>query len=441
MGHDHRFARLIARRARACRRLPAHVLSSPVLDTGNRLRGARLGGMATSSPSLFPGRFAALRGRALRRHLVVAACLAFALARVSAQTVLPGRNVNMVSGTDYLTGDPYLQRQNEPSIAASTRNVLTLLGGANDYRTVDLPFYLQDKDKEKPTGDSWLGVFKSVDGGQTWTSSLIPGFPQDTSAVGRASVLKAYDAAADPLVRAGANGLFFYSGIAFSRGANTGSSAISAPVDGARAPKDEARARERAREPRAGTGAGTGTGARTRAEHRGRAPLVAASADGGAEGRGRASPGSGGASAAAEGGRRGRRERGRHGRRRKRDFRQLLHRPEPPRRRRSRQLPPHDAGRQGHRRAVPRQAVERGRRTARRRGDVFVRCGRCGWAPPSAELSRRPRLRHVHRVYRQRPRATWPDSLQRLGRLRRHVEPAEGSRPPPAIRMSTATAS
>jgi hypothetical protein len=154
--------------------------------------------------------------------------------------------VNMVSGTDYLTGDPYLQRQNEPSIAASTRNVLTLLGGANDYRTVDLPFYLQDKDKEKPTGDSWLGVFKSVDGGQTWTSSLIPGFPQDTSVVGRASVLKAYDAAADPLVRAGANGLFFYSGIAFSRGANTGSTAISAPVDGA--PKDEARARERARE-------------------------------------------------------------------------------------------------------------------------------------------------------------------------------------------------
>ena len=170
------------------------------------------------------------RGR-VRTRLAVGAIVAFTLARLSAQTVLPGQNVNMVSGTEYLTGDPYLQRQNEPSIAASTRNVLHLLGGANDYRTVDLPFYLLDKDQEKPTGDSWLGVFKSLDGGQTWTSTLIPGFPQDTSAVGTKSVLRAYDAAADPLVRAGSNGLFFYSGIAFSRGANTGSAALQAGLD------------------------------------------------------------------------------------------------------------------------------------------------------------------------------------------------------------------
>jgi hypothetical protein len=47
-----------------------------------------------------------------------------------------GRNVNMVSGTTLPGGDPYLQRQNEPSIAASTRNPLHLLAGANDYRTV-----------------------------------------------------------------------------------------------------------------------------------------------------------------------------------------------------------------------------------------------------------------------------------------------------------------
>lgn len=36
------------------------------------------------------------------------------------QGPIPGRNVNMVAGTDKFTGDPYLQRQNDPSIAVST---------------------------------------------------------------------------------------------------------------------------------------------------------------------------------------------------------------------------------------------------------------------------------------------------------------------------------
>ncbi len=126
------------------------------------------------------------------------------------------RSVNMVSGEAWPTGDPYLQRQNEPSVAASTRNPLHLLAGANDYRTVDLPGLSTGAE----TGDAWLGLFKSVDGGQRWQSTLLPGYPQDTSAEGMASPLHGFQAGADPVVRPGTNGLMYYAGLAFNRGEN-----------------------------------------------------------------------------------------------------------------------------------------------------------------------------------------------------------------------------
>ena len=125
---------------------------------------------------------------AVRPRLLLALALAVAAAttlthRLLAQQVVPGSNVNMVSGMTLPDGDPFLQRQNEPSGAVSTRNPLHLLAGANDYRTVDYPG-LPDHEQ---IGDAWLGVFKSVDGGDAWTSTLLPGYPQDTSAEGAAS--------------------------------------------------------------------------------------------------------------------------------------------------------------------------------------------------------------------------------------------------------------
>jgi len=96
----------------------------------------------------------------MRLALGVAAALS--MAKVSAQ-VVPGTNVNMVSGRTWPDGDPFLQKQDEGSIAVSSRNVLHLVGGANDYRTVDLPGLPTDK----PTGDAWVGLFKSFDGGKT----------------------------------------------------------------------------------------------------------------------------------------------------------------------------------------------------------------------------------------------------------------------------------
>ncbi len=156
--------------------------------------------------------------RALRRVqrialLSAALCLA---ATVPARAQVSGQNVNMVSGTNWTNGDPFLQRQNEPSIAASSRNSAHLLAGANDYRTVDLPGLLGIDER----GDAWLGLFKSFDAGRRWQSTLLPGFPLDGSIEGLASPIHGFQAASDPTVRAGSNGLFYYTGIAYNRGTN-----------------------------------------------------------------------------------------------------------------------------------------------------------------------------------------------------------------------------
>jgi len=149
--------------------------------------------------------------------------LCFPFLRSSAQVVgaVPGQNINMVSGTGFPGGDPYLQRQNESSMAVSSRNPLHLLAGANDYRSVDIPFPPDTQNGvEKETGDAWVGVFTSIDGGQSWSSTLVPGYPQDQSAVGVSSPLHGFAVATDPTVRAGTNGLFYYSGLVFDRGNN-----------------------------------------------------------------------------------------------------------------------------------------------------------------------------------------------------------------------------
>lgn len=152
-----------------------------------------------------------------RKFLVLGISLLLGLACVPAtraQGPTTGPNVNMVSGTDWTTGDPFLQRQNEPSLAVSTRNASHLLAGANDYRSVDLPGLAGIKEQ----GDAWLGVFKSFDSGQTWRSTLLPGYPLDSSLAGLLSPIHGFQAASDPMVRAGSNGLLYYSGLAFNRG-------------------------------------------------------------------------------------------------------------------------------------------------------------------------------------------------------------------------------
>ncbi len=160
-------------------------------------------------------------GSVLAAAAAALACLAGMPGAASGQQIVAGQNVNMVGGpwsfdpgSGRIVGDPFLQRQNEPSIAVSSRNSCHLLAGANDYRAVDVPGLPGDEE----TGDAWLGLFKSIDCGQTWTSTLLPGYPQDLSAEGLSSPAKGLPAAADPTVRPGPGGLFYYSGIAFDRG-------------------------------------------------------------------------------------------------------------------------------------------------------------------------------------------------------------------------------
>jgi concanavalin A-like lectin/glucanase superfamily protein len=151
-----------------------------------------------------------------------------------AQGPTPGQNVNMVSGMTWPWGDPFLERQDEPSLGVSTRNPLHLLAGANDYRTVDLNTLLETEPGEVsvcPTpgvtpcpasAEPWVGQYISIDGGARWQSTLLPGYPQDRSAQGAASPLHGFSTAADPVIASGTNGMFYYGGIAFNRGSSQG---------------------------------------------------------------------------------------------------------------------------------------------------------------------------------------------------------------------------
>src|SRR6266550_2872190 len=152
----------------------------------------------------------------MRKIFLAATCL---FVSVTASAQVPGQNVNMVTGTKFPGGDPWLQKQNEPSGAVSTKNPCRLLVGANDYRAVNLAFPA-GLTTDKENGDAWVGWYTSIDCGQTFYSTLVPGYPQDPN--GQSSPVFGLTTAADPTVRAGAAGFFAYSFIAFNRGSNVG---------------------------------------------------------------------------------------------------------------------------------------------------------------------------------------------------------------------------
>jgi HYR domain-containing protein len=184
------------------------------------------------------------RGRtgALNTLVRIGAALALALTIASARElvlaadqIIGGTNINVVGGpactkaTDsncpfQIYGDATVQRQNEGSIACSSRNPRTCLAAGNDYRLIGVPAGPDGK----VTADAWLGLYWTRTAGATWRSTLLPGwttsdtsFSDDTSS-GLSTPIRGFQAAADATVRAGTHGLFYISGIAFNRDDESG---------------------------------------------------------------------------------------------------------------------------------------------------------------------------------------------------------------------------
>ena len=106
--------------------------------------------------------------------------------------------------TDSNDGGAFRQG-NEPTVAIDPTNPDLVFAAWNDYCDTDL-------------GGGWMGIAHSLDRGESWTPSKIPGYPTDTSAEGMASPLHGRQAeAGDPLLAFDNDGNLFAGGIAFNR--------------------------------------------------------------------------------------------------------------------------------------------------------------------------------------------------------------------------------
>jgi hypothetical protein len=120
----------------------------------------------------------------------------------------PGSYVRYDGGTDASTVGCSTGRrpQNEPTVAIDPSDIDVVVAGSNDYC------------RQTVGGDVWAGYHRSTDGGLTWRHSLVPGYPGDESAAGRASPLSGQCAAAgDPTQAFDPDGRLFYAFICFNR--------------------------------------------------------------------------------------------------------------------------------------------------------------------------------------------------------------------------------
>jgi hypothetical protein len=135
----------------------------------------------------------------MKRALLLVLALAVVLPVAEAYASIPGSDARLtndypaggyVSSYTLATGAPYTDevleecsiargRQNEPSVAVNPRDTRVLIGSSNDYCGV---YVGTDEDGNPvPTGPIWLGYYRSEDRGESFVSSLVPGYPGDTS--------------------------------------------------------------------------------------------------------------------------------------------------------------------------------------------------------------------------------------------------------------------
>jgi hypothetical protein len=159
---------------------------------------------------------------------VVAALASSASVLGSASASNPGSDTRLsndapgtsgyVSNYTSVTGQPYTDatlaecsrargRQNEPSVAVNPRNAQVIVGSSNDYCGT----YNDGEDADGaplPVGPIWLGYYRSQNGGASFQSSLVPGYPEDTSPYAdRAQVRTA--TAGDPVLAWDGDGRLF----------------------------------------------------------------------------------------------------------------------------------------------------------------------------------------------------------------------------------------
>ena len=154
--------------------------------------------------------------RSPSRRAIVASLTALALITMAGPAAAAASDVN-VSDQSYIRHDggsdvsitqcsTNNRQQNEPTAAVSPQEPDRMTSGANDYCTVE------------SFGGTWAGFYYSDNGGDTWTNSLLPGYPTDTSAEGQQSPLFGFvDNAGDPVQAWDNEDHLYYGGIAFNR--------------------------------------------------------------------------------------------------------------------------------------------------------------------------------------------------------------------------------
>jgi hypothetical protein len=157
------------------------------------------------------------------RRFAIVGVLAVALIAVGiAGASTPGADVRLtndnssyVSAYTLATGNPYTDqtlqecsisrgRENEPAVALDPRDPSVLLGSSNDYCGV----YNRGA-AAGAVGPIWLGYYRSTNSGQSFTSSLVPGYPDDTSPYAALSQARTASAG-DPVIAWDNHGRAFF---------------------------------------------------------------------------------------------------------------------------------------------------------------------------------------------------------------------------------------